>query len=476
LDRGREVHPRRNRGRELDPGRFLLCGPSVPDPSHPPCGPAEWSADRRRRLDLDQWSTVVRLSTAGGPRWSSDERPSGGRGSHWVADQCRCSDGRRPCRRCDPWLFPRANPCGLRRCVGPTSSRWSGGSLAANPSALRRRSGATNSRWPRAHPGASLAEFPTSWTDRSPWSFGRWRCGNGLTRSTRCRRERAGNGRPLWSRCDRLHGANGRCHRTRCCECRGSSSWWWSAVGRAERTRIYRACPWWTGRGRTGVGRRRLGMVPKVDALRVLTDLLARSRAHPASFSPGAARLYAANDDRNTTRPHGKAKALPLKAALLLVSRRRPTLPPSFPGSTIGAGGLNFRVRNGAGCIPSAITTETAWQALEGREPPELHSEREQERGCQVLGLLVPVSSTHCYASTSGLSTQSSSWGPYQVDPVGDLILEQASRLYAFSAYPFRTWLTSRAAGATTRTPEVRPSRSSRTRDSPPQVSYAHGG
>jgi hypothetical protein len=55
------------------------------------------------------------------------------------------------------------------------------------------------------------------------------------------------------------------------------------------------------------------------------------------------------------------------------------------------------------------------------------------------LGLLVPVSSTSCNASTSGLSTQSSSWGPYQVNPEGDLILMRASRLDAFSGYPFRT-------------------------------------
>ena len=34
---------------------------------------------------------------------------------------------------------------------------------------------------------------------------------------------------------------------------------------------------------------------------------------------------------------------------------RRPTLPPGFPGSTIGAGGLNFSVRNGKRCSPSAI-------------------------------------------------------------------------------------------------------------------------
>ncbi len=57
----------------------------------------------------------------------------------------------------------------------------------------------------------------------------------------------------------------------------------------------------------------------------------------------------------------------------------------------------------------------------------------------QVLGLLVPVSSTCFQASTSGLSTQSSGWGPYQVNPVGDLILKRASRLDAFSGYLFRT-------------------------------------
>jgi hypothetical protein len=64
------------------------------------------------------------------------------------------------------------------------------------------------------------------------------------------------------------------------------------------------------------------------------------------------------------------------------------------------------------------------------------------------------------------------SHGPYQVNPVGNLILKRASRLYAFSAYPFRRSLTSRALGRTTGTRELRPSRSSRTRDSLSQVSY----
>ena len=66
--------------------------------------------------------------------------------------------------------------------------------------------------------------------------------------------------------------------------------------------------------------------------------------------------------------------------------------------------------------------------------------------------------------------------GPYQVDPVGGLILEGASHLDAFSGYLFRRSLTSHALGRTTGTRELRPSRSSRTRDSLPQISYGCDG
>src|SRR5690606_40094985 len=37
--------------------------------------------------------------------------------------------------------------------------------------------------------------------------------------------------------------------------------------------------------------------------------------------------------------------------------RQRATLPPGFPGSTITAEGLNFRVRNGNGWVPLAMVT-----------------------------------------------------------------------------------------------------------------------
>ena len=58
----------------------------------------------------------------------------------------------------------------------------------------------------------------------------------------------------------------------------------------------------------------------------------------------------------------------------------------------------------------------------------------------------------------------------------GILILKRASRLDAFSGYHFPTWPTSHAPGGTTGTPEVGPSRSSRTEDSPSQDSYARSG
>ena len=93
----------------------------------------------------------------------------------------------------------------------------------------------------------------------------------------------------------------------------------------------------------------------------------------------------------------------------------------------------------------------------------------------QALTLLVTVSSMHYCTSTSALSTSSSSRG-FTSLRMGYLILRGASRLDAFSVYPFRTWLPGRRLGSLTGTPAVRPSRSSRTKDSSSQISYAHAG
>ncbi len=152
--------------------------------------------------------------------------------------------------------------------------------------------------------------------------------------------------------------------------------------------------------------------------------------------------------------------------------RRRPTLPGGLPPSTIGAGGLNFRVRNGNGCDPSAIATEISCHSGDavGRPLPE----------DSIASTHIIVNPSPRPISTGRLHTLPCFHlrpinvvvyhGPYQVNPVGNLILERASHLDAFSAYPFRRSLTSSAFGKTTGTQELRPSRSSRTRDSLPQV------
>ncbi len=54
--------------------------------------------------------------------------------------------------------------------------------------------------------------------------------------------------------------------------------------------------------------------------------------------------------------------------------RRRPTLPRGPPRSTIGAEGLNFRVRNGTGCFPFAMATETLWRCQGPHPARSLHS------------------------------------------------------------------------------------------------------
>src|SRR5262245_9115312 len=52
--------------------------------------------------------------------------------------------------------------------------------------------------------------------------------------------------------------------------------------------------------------------------------------------------------------------------------RQRPTLPRRYQRSTIGPGGLNFRVRDGNGCGPSGIATgnRNTIEYVDSRVPP----------------------------------------------------------------------------------------------------------
>src|SRR5437867_2241406 len=83
--------------------------------------------------------------------------------------------------------------------------------------------------------------------------------------------------------------------------------------------------------------------------------------------------------------------------------------------------------------------------------------------------------STRLTALTHGAYQRGGLPRPFRgVSPWGELILRWVSRLDAFSGYPVRTWLPGSAIGMTTGTPEVRPSRSSRTKDRSSQLSNAH--
>jgi hypothetical protein len=65
--------------------------------------------------------------------------------------------------------------------------------------------------------------------------------------------------------------------------------------------------------------------------------------------------------------------------------RRRPTLPRGPPRSTIGAEGLNFRVRNGTGCFPFAITAETLLRCHRpSRRPAMATVSREPHSGREI--------------------------------------------------------------------------------------------
>ena len=121
--------------------------------------------------------------------------------------------------------------------------------------------------------------------------------------------------------------------------------------------------------------------------------------------------------------------------------RQRPTLPQGPPCSTIGAERLSFRVRNGTGRFPLAMTAET----LLRYDPRPYLGNRTVDANirndCEwtsprpiSTGQLHTLPCFHFRPINPVVY-----WGPYQVNPVGVLILERASRLDAFSGYHFRT-------------------------------------
>ena len=212
----------------------------------------------------------------------------------------------------------------------------------------------------------------------------------------------------------------------------------------------------------------------------------AQARRSPGATKPRRDEAQARRSPGATKRP-GPTSTIGRGAPVEKI-RRRPTLPGGSPPSTIGAGGLHFRVRNGNGCFPAAMATGNLWLSVVNdrqRQRRAGPSRRTPERARTIKQESKKIPSPRPI-STGRLNTLPCVHlrpinlvvyqGPYPVNPVGDLISRQASRLDAFSAYPFRRSPTSHALGRTTGTRELRPSRSSRTRDSSPQISYAYGG
>ena len=79
----------------------------------------------------------------------------------------------------------------------------------------------------------------------------------------------------------------------------------------------------------------------------------------PGSSASRIPRPRSSTSSLNTTQTSEEGRSTTSGATLFKHVRRRPTLPRGPPRSTIGAEGLNFRVRNGTGCFPFAITAET---------------------------------------------------------------------------------------------------------------------
>jgi hypothetical protein len=95
---------------------------------------------------------------------------------------------------------------------------------------------------------------------------------------------------------------------------------------------------------------------PGFSAFRRLTG-----RRYPTT-GPSALRVSQPRSPTSSlhdTQTNEEGRSTMTGATLFKNVRRRPTLPRGPPRSTIGAEELNFRVRNGTGCFPFAITAET---------------------------------------------------------------------------------------------------------------------
>ena len=164
---------------------------------------------------------------------------------------------------------------------------------------------------------------------------------------------------------------------------------------------------------------------------------------------------------------------------LFFINQQLPILPGRFQPSTFGVCELNYRVRHGYGCILTAIATESLRVCSLKTIQKKFRRLFQAGRAFVKFKLRPrPISTASLQASRLFHSQPINLIvfkGSYSL-LMRSLILGRASRLDAFSVYPFRMRLSSRATGVTTGTPLIRPLRSSRTRSSLPQTSCARDG
>ena len=131
--------------------------------------------------------------------------------------------------------------------------------------------------------------------------------------------------------------------------------------------------------------------------------------------------------------------------ALVKIFRRRPTLPHSYPCSTIGAEELNFRVRDGNGCRLFAIATEKlrCKFAKKNLNVDAMYLENLCQLFCGQAARPISTSKLNTLLCVHtwpiNLVVYKGSLVPQVALRKGYLILGLASRLDAFSGYPCRT-------------------------------------
>jgi hypothetical protein len=180
---------------------------------------------------------------------------------------------------------------------------------------------------------------------------------------------------------------------------------------------------------------------PSAVAVRALIGRGARgprSKRWAASAGRRVAALRKPRARGSARRFLGHRSPRPIRARTAIKDRRRPTLPGGCPPSTIGAEWLNCSVRNGKRCFPLAMRhrnfarRDARWslKTAQGRKVFNKYPSSPRPISTGRLRTLLRF-----HRRPINLVVYQ---GSYSLKGMGELISRTASRLDAFSGYPFR--------------------------------------